>query len=44
METLANFLADPDGWRESGMLDDSAVGDNTMQVKHSPCLLSRTPN
>jgi hypothetical protein len=44
METLANFLADPDGWPESGLLDDSAVGDNTMQVKHSLCLLSRTTN
>ena len=48
MKTLAIFLADPDEWPESpsGVLfrDDSTVGDDTMQRKHSLCLLGRTPN
>ncbi|MFM0012741.1 hypothetical protein PQR46_07495 [Paraburkholderia sediminicola] len=48
MNTLAIFLANPDGWPESpsGVLfrDDSTVGDDTMQMKHSLCLLGRTPN
>ncbi|WP_172178423.1 hypothetical protein [Paraburkholderia elongata] len=48
MKTLAIFLANPDGWPESpsGVLfrDDSTVGDDTMQTKHSLCLLGRTPN
>jgi hypothetical protein len=46
MNTLAIFLANPDGWPESpsGVLfrDDSTVGDDTMQMKHSLCLLVRT--
>lgn len=48
MKTFAIFLADSDGWPESPsgvfFCDDSTVGDNTMQVKHSLCLLGRTPN
>jgi|HubBroStandDraft_6_1064221.scaffolds.fasta_scaffold5669405_1 hypothetical protein len=48
MKTLAIFLAIPDGWPESpsGVLfrNDSTVGDDTMQMEHSLCLLGRTPN
>lgn len=48
VKTLAIFLADPDGWPQSpsGVLlrEDSAVGDDTMQAKHSLYLLGRTPD
>ncbi|WP_161950074.1 hypothetical protein [Paraburkholderia monticola] len=43
MKTLANFVADLDGWPKSpsGVLfgDDSTVGDDSMPVQQSPCLI-----